>query len=177
MGGTGRFVKDAGRRRVLATAVLYIVAAWVTIQVADLAIEAGVIRWALRDVFVAAFIGFPIALVVGWFYDVTRRGIVRTPPIAADASFDRSLHTRDYLLFASLAAVWALAIVFVHTPAPVDKSIAILPFENRGHDPNNAMFAFGIRDDLQTQLHKLHDLKIIARQSTDKIDTDMPLPK
>ena len=109
MGRTGRFIKDAGRRRVLSTLALYIFAAWVTIQVADLAIEAGVLRWALRDVFVAAFIGFPVALIVGWFYDLTRRGVVRTPPIGADASFDRSLHTRDYLLFASLSAVWALA--------------------------------------------------------------------
>ncbi len=175
MGRIGQFIKDAGRRQVLPTVALYIVAAWVAIQVADLAIDAGVLRWALRDVFVAAFLGFPVTLIVAWFYDVTRRGIARTPPVGADASFDKSLHKRDYLLFASLAAVWAVAIVFVHTPTPVDKSIAILPFENLGHDPNNAMFAFGIRVDLQTQLQNLHDLKIIARESSDKIESDMSL--
>ncbi len=176
MGRIGRFIGDVGRRRVLPNAVLYIVAAWVTIQVADLAIDAGVIHLVLRDVFVAAFVGFPIALVVSWFYDVTRKGIVRTPPVGAADTFDRSLHTRDYLLFASLAAVWAIAIVYVHTPEPVDKSIAILPFDNIGHDPNNAMFAFGMRLDLQTQLQNLHDLKIIARESSDRIDQDMSLP-
>ena len=175
MGRIGKFIKDAGRRRVLRNAALYIVAAWVAIQVADLAIEAGVLRWPLRNVFVAAFLGFPVALILSWFYDVTRRGIVRTPPVGADASFDSSLHKRDYLLFASLAAVWAVANVYVYTPAPVDKSIAILPFENLGHDPSNAMFAFGIRIDLQTQLQNLHDLKIIARESTDRIDSDMSL--
>ncbi len=132
MGRIGQFIKDAGRRRVLPTVALYIVAAWVAIQVADLAIDAGVLRWPLRNVFVAAFLGFPVALILSWFYDVTRRGIVRTPPVGADASFDRSLHKRDYLLFASLAAVWFVANVFVHTPAPVDKSIAILPFETTG---------------------------------------------
>ena len=63
----------------------------------------------------------------------------------------------------------------MYTPAPLDKSIAILPFENPGHDPDNAMFAFGIRVDLQTQLQNLHDLKIIARESTDRIDSDMSL--
>jgi hypothetical protein len=91
---------------VLCNAALYIVAAWVVIQVADLAIDAGVIRWPLRDVFVAAFLSFPVALVLSWFYDVTRRGIVRTPPVGADDSFDEPLHKRDYLLFALFAAAW-----------------------------------------------------------------------
>ncbi len=177
MGRIGQFMKDAGRRRVLSNAAIYIVAAWVAIQVADLAIDAGVLRWALRDVFVAAFLGFPVALIISWFYDVTRRGIVRTPPVGADASFCNSLRKRDYLLIVSLVTAWAVAIVVVHTPAPVDKSIAILPFENPGHDPDNAMFAFGIRADLQTQLQNLHDLKIIASDSSDRIDSDMSLPE
>ncbi len=160
----------------LSNAALYIVAAWVVIQVADLAIDAGVIRWPLGDVFVAAFLGFPIALIVSWFYDVTRRGIVRTPPVGVDDSFDESLHKRDYLLFVLLAAVWAVAVLYVHTPAPIDKSIAILPFENRGHDPQGADLAFGVRLDLHTQLEKLQDIKIIARASAETIDQDLPVP-
>lgn len=51
MGGIGTFIKDVRRRRVLSNAAIYIVAAWVAIQVADLVIDAGVIRWPLRDVF------------------------------------------------------------------------------------------------------------------------------
>ncbi len=104
MGRIGQFIRDAGRRRMLPTIALYIVAAWVAIQVADLAIDADIIRWPLSNVFVAAFLGFPVALIFSWFYDITRRGILRTPPIGADASFDRSLQKRDYLLFATLAA-------------------------------------------------------------------------
>jgi TolB-like protein/Tfp pilus assembly protein PilF len=177
MGRIGQFIKDVGRRRVLPTVALYIVAAWVAIQVADLAIDAGVIRWPLRNVFIAAFLGFPVALIVSWFYDVTRQGVVRTPPIGADESFDGSLQKRDYLLFISLAVVWALAAVFVHTPAPIDKSIAILPFENRGHDPQGADLAFGVRLDLHTQLEKLQDIKIIARASAETIDRDLPVPE
>ena len=109
MGRFGKFIKDASRRRVFANAALYVVAAWVAIQVAGMAIDAGLLRLALRDVFVAAFLGFPAALVISWLYDFTRRGLVRTPSVGADASFDRSLRPRDYLLFASLAAVWAMA--------------------------------------------------------------------
>lgn len=177
MGRMRHFIKDASRRRVLPNAALYIVAAWVVIQVADLAIEAGVIRWPLRDFFVAAFLGFPVALVIGWFYDITRRGLVRTAPAGADASFDGSLKSRDYGLLIALVAGWAAAVVLIHTPQPVERSIAILPFENRGHDPDNALFGFGLRVDLQTQLQNFHDLKIIARESSDRIDADMSLPE
>ena len=177
MAGLAKFIEDVRRRRVLSNAALYIVAAWVAIQVADVAIDAGIIRWALRDIFVAAFLGFPVALIVSWFYDITRRGIVRTPPASTDASFDESLHQRDYVLFLLLTVVWVAGVYYIHTPAPVDKSIAILPFENLGNDPNNAIFADGMRVDLQTQLQNLHDLKIIARESTDRIDQGTSLPE
>lgn len=175
MGRIKRFLKDVVRRRVIPNAVLYIIAAWVAIQVADLAIEAGMLRLALRDVFLAAFLGFPVALMLSWFYDITRLGIVRTADIDGDSSFDPSLRMRDYLLFTLLAVFWAVAVVLVHSPAPSDKSIAILPFENVGHDPGNAMFGFGIRLDLQTQLQGLHDLTIIARESSDKVGQGMTL--
>lgn len=175
MGKIGQFIQDARRRRVLPNAALYIVAAWVAIQVADLAIEAGFIRWALRDVFVAAFLGFPIALIVGWFYDITRRGIVRTAAVNADPSFDGSLRTRDYLIFVSLTLVWVVSVFLAHTPVPEGRSIAILPFENPGHDPDNAIFGFGLRVDLHTQLQTVRDLKIVARESSDRIDIEMTL--
>jgi len=170
-----KIVNEASRRRVLATTALYVVAAWATIQVADLAIEAGLLRWTLRNVFVATFLGFPVALVVAWFYDITRKGIVRTAPAGAPASFDSSLGRRDYALLTSLAATWALALFLVYTPAPVDRSIAILPFENRGHDPQGADLAFGIRLDLQTQLETLQDVKVIASTSVENIDIDLPV--
>lgn len=175
MGRIGQFVQDARRRRVLANAALYIVAAWVAIQVADLAIEAGLIRWSLKDVFLAAFLGFPIALLTGWHYDITRHGVVRTAPIDSDVPWDGSLRLRDYLLFVSLALVWVVSVVLVHTPVPEERSIAILPFENPGHDPDNAIFAFGLRVDLQTQLQNIHDLKIVARESADNVDNQLSL--
>jgi TolB-like protein/Tfp pilus assembly protein PilF len=156
---------------------LYIVAAWVAIQVADMAIDAGMLRWQLRDVFVAAFVGFPVALVLSWFYDVGRQGLKKTPPAAAAASFDRSMHRRDYLLIGSLAAAWAVAVLVIHTPAPIDKSVAILPFENRGHDPEGADLAFGVRLDLHTQLQKLQDVRIIARESAETVDSELPVPE
>jgi TolB-like protein/Tfp pilus assembly protein PilF len=171
----GQFISDARRRRVLPNAALYIVAAWVTIQVADLAIEAGLIRWSLRDFFLAAFLGLPVALVISWYYDITRRGLVRTPPTGAGESAGTSLNVRDFGLITALVAAWAGAVFLFHTPPPVDRSIAVLPFENPGQDPDNAIFGFGLRVDLQTQLEKIHDLKVIARESSDRVDRDLSL--
>ena len=113
MGAIGKFFKELRRRRVLSNAALYIVAAWVTIQVASEAIDAGILRIPLRDVFVAAFLGFPIALIVSWFYDITRRGLVRTPPVDADPSFNTSLRKRDYGVLSALAAAWLAAVFLV----------------------------------------------------------------
>jgi len=175
MGAIGEFVTELRRRRVLSNAALYIVAAWVSVQVASEAIDAGLLRIPLRDVFVAAFLGFPVALIVSWFYDITRQGLVRTAPADADESFDTSLRLRDYCVLSTLATVWLVTVFLIHTPVAIDKSIAILPFENPGHDPENELFAYGIRVDLQTQLQKLHDLKIVARESSDSIDASMQL--
>ena len=175
MGAIGNFVIELRRRRVLSNAALYVVAAWVTIQVASEAIDAGILRVPLRDVFVAAFLGFPIALIVSWFYDITRHGLVRTLAADADPLFDKSLRKRDYGVLSALAAAWLVAVFLIHTPVAVEKSIVILPFDNPGRDPQNEMFAYGLRVDLQTQLQILHDLKIVARESADKIDATVPL--
>jgi hypothetical protein len=89
---------------VLWNAALYIVAAWVTNKVASEAIDTGIPRIPVRDVFVAAFLGFPIALIVSWIYDISQRGLIRTPPAVADQSFDRSLRMHDYGVFSVLAS-------------------------------------------------------------------------
>ena len=178
MGAITAFLGELSRRRVFGVAVLYVVAAWVAIQVADLAIEAGYLRgWSLRSIWHAAFIGFPLALIVGWYYDITREGIVRTPPTDADESFNTSLRRKDFALLASLAVVWVIAVILFHIPPAVNKSIAVLPFENRGHDSENAHFAFGIHDDLMTQLQKLTDIKVIAQPSVERIDKDKSAPQ
>ena len=171
------FFKEIARRRVLTTTGLYIVAAWVTIQVADLAIEAGFIALTLRSVFVAAFLGFPVALVFAWCYDITSNGVSKTPPRGSPDNFDSSLGKRDVLLMVGMVAVWAAANVLLYTPAPVDRSIAVLPFENRGHDPQGADLSFGIRLDLQSQLETLTDVRVISGTSVDRVDANLPAPE
>ena len=170
------FLKELRRRRVIQVVILYVVAAWGVIEVAKMVIEAYPFLFiSLKDVFNAVYLGFPAAVIAGWFYDISRHGIVRTPPVDAGPSFDTSLHKGDYFLVTILVATWAGSNVLLHTPAPVERSIAVLPFENRGHDPNNAWLAYGFHDDLMTQLQKLSDIKVIAKPSTEMIDKEMSI--
>ena len=173
-----KFLKELHRRRVIQVVILYVVAAWGVIEVAEMVIEAYPFLFiSLKDVFIAVYLGFPAAVIAGWFYDISRHGIVKTPPVDAGPSFDTSLHKGDYFLVTILVATWVGSNVLLHTPPPVEQSIAVLPFENRGHDPDNAALAYGFHDDLMTQLQKLSDIKVIARPSVEAIDKELPTPQ
>ena len=107
------FFSELRRRRVYQTIGLYIVGAWVVLQVADLAFESWDLpATALRFIGIAALLLFPLALIFGWRYDITASGLVRTqPPTGAE---DVALKTTDYVvlalcLVALAAGGWLLA--------------------------------------------------------------------
>ena len=78
-------IRELRRRHVFRVAGIYIVAAWVAVQVADTAFPGlGVPDVAIRYVWFGVLLGFPLALVFGWRYDITAQGIIRTPRIDAD---------------------------------------------------------------------------------------------
>ncbi len=170
------FYHELRRRRVFGVVALYAVAAWAVIEIGDMAISSGLVSGlTTRNLFTLALIGFPLVLIAGWFFDVTRNGVFRTAPATVGESYGASLQVKDYLLLTIMLAIWSGAYVYVHTPPPVEKSIAVMPFENRGNDPENAHFAFGIHDDLMTQLQRIGDLTLIAAPSVRAIDPDTPI--
>ena len=153
------------RRKVFRVAALYVVGAWVVIQVAGEAFEAWSIpEVVLRNVWIAAILGFPLALVFGWRYDVAGGRIVRTHAVDATSPGDASLQRVDYVILALFAGVvaaiaWGLVRQADETPhAPnaaavsASKSIAVLPFENLSGDDNTMPFTVGIHDDILTQI-------------------------
>ena len=108
-----RYYRELRRRRVFSVVALYTVAAWAVIQVGDLAIDAGLLAGlTLRNLFVLALTGFPLVLIAGWFYDITKRGVVRTAPAGADRSFKTALQLKDYLLL--LVLVEALPLLEIN---------------------------------------------------------------
>lgn len=182
MGRLQKVVFELRRREVFRTAGVYVVGSWVILQVAALAFQSLEIPdSALIWVWIAIFVGFPLALVFAWRYDLTARGVVRTPEVEGDASADLSLRSFDYLILASLAAVAIFAVgkTFLEvseiesTPAESAKrdilspnSVAVLPLENLSGDVEQEYFVIGMQDALIAALTRISGLKVISRAST-----------
>ena len=160
------FFEEVKRRKVYRVAVAYVIAAGGIIQLASAAFPAWELpNWALRLVIVSLLIGFPIALILAWAFDVTPQGIKTTPTIAVAGAHRR----RNVLMLLATGVIISAAAGFFLLPRAVarkiDKSIAVLPFENLSDDKENAYFADGVQDDVLTNLSKIGDLKVISRTS------------
>jgi hypothetical protein len=96
---------DLRRRHVFRVAALYVVAAWLLLQIADVIFPGlGIPETAIRYVLIGAIVGFPIALIIGWMYEVTPQGIVRTAPLSeTDQAPDLSLRGTDYIFLSANA--------------------------------------------------------------------------
>src|SRR6201981_2799159 len=160
------FLDEVKRRKVYRVAAAYVIAAGGIIQLASAAFPAWELpNWALRLVIVLLLIGFPIALILAWAFDVTAQGIKATPTSGASGShLRRNVITlvAAGVLISSGAGFFLLPRVSAHK---VDKSIAVLPFESLSDEKENAYFADGIQDDVLTNLSKIGDLKVISRTS------------
>ena len=161
------FFEEVRRRKVYRVAAAYIIAAGGIIQLASAAFPAWELpNWALRLVIVLLLVGFPIALILAWAFDVTPQGIRATPSVAVSPRTHRRRNV--IMLVATGVVVSAVAGFFLLPRASarkIDKSIAVLPFENLSDEKENAYFADGIQDDVLTNLSKIGDLKVISRTS------------
>ena len=181
------FFGELKRRNVYKTAVAYAVFAWLVIQVATQVFPFFEIpNWAVRLVVLLLLIGLPVALVFAWAFEITPEGLKRTEEVPPGESIT---HRTGRKLTAAIAVIVALvAMLFLiqqlrpRTAAvrpgandasrasalPVaipEKSIAVLPFENRSNDKQNAYFADGVQDDILTELSRIADLKVVSRTS------------
>jgi hypothetical protein len=134
------FFEELQRRKVYRVAAAYIVAAGFLIQMASATFPAWELpNWSLRLVIALLLIGFPIALLLAWAYDITPQGIQSTPKTPG-AHCRRNL----ILLIVTGVIVSASAGFFLLPRAvwhKVDKSVAVLPFQNLSSDPENAYIA------------------------------------
>ena len=160
------FFEEVKRRKVYRVAAAYIIAAGGIIQLASATFPAWELPpWSLRLVILLLLVGFPIALILAWAFDITPQGIRATP----QATAPRSGRRRNIIMLIATGVVISAATGFFLLPRlaahKVDKSIAVLPFENLSDEKENAYFADGIQDDLLTNLSKIGDLRVISRTS------------
>jgi len=164
------FFEELQRRKVYRVAAAYIVAAGFLIQMASAAFPAWELpNWSLRLVIVVLLIGFPIALLLAWTYDLTTHGIQATPQTSG------AHRRRNVILLTAAGVIVSVGGGFFLLPRitahKLDKSIAVLPFQNLSSDPDNAYFADGVQDEILTRLAKIGELKVIARSSTQRYES------
>ena len=178
------FFAELKRRNVYRVAVAYAVVAWLLIQAASIlfpTFEAP--AWVMKVFVTIIILGFPVALIFSWAFEITPEGIKRESEVAPDQSI--TPHTGRKIVGITLVlAVIAAGLMIFHFLRPTsatkptnepsasepisEKSVAVLPFENLSDEKSNAYFAEGIQDEILTRLSKIAALKVISRSSTQK---------
>ncbi len=166
------FFAELKRRNVYKVAIAYAVIAWLLMQIATQVFPfLEIPNWAIRLVIMMIVIGFPIALVIAWAFELTPQGLRRTE--SANELPKRSARSRAWIYVVIIAGAVSVSLFFLgrytsskqsaELPA---KSIAVLPFENLSGNPENAYFTDGIQEEILMRLAKVADLKVVSRTST-----------
>ena len=139
-----RFFAELKRRKVYSVAIAYVVGGWALAQgIAQVFPVFDIPNWVVRLIVLLIVLGFPVALLLSWFFDLTRYGIVRTPDRAPEAKID-----------------------IVQPSNSTEKSIAVLPFHDLSPAKDHAYFGEGIAEELLGALAKVDGLRVAARRSS-----------
>ncbi|MGB5623522.1 MAG: hypothetical protein WBN65_13600 [Gammaproteobacteria bacterium] len=167
-----RTFADLRRRRVFRVAATYAVVAWLVIEVASVVFPAlHVPEWGLTVVVSLALIGFPVVLLLGWLFDITPSGLVKTEPLAQGAREVHRVARRaiDFVVIGVLLAIIGYLVHDQNLIAPwvgEDKSIAVLPFVDLSQEGDNEYFSDGISEELLNSLVGVDGLRVAARTSS-----------
>jgi TolB-like protein len=202
------FIEELKRRNVFKVGIAYLVGSWILIQVADILFEnIGTPGWVMQTMLVFLGLGFFVALFFAWAFEMTPEGIKREADVDRSQSITNQTGKKlnsalvvmlalaiGYILFDKISGPEPVSTPAVDTAAsdstldtqpaadsgPVisQQSIAVLPFDNRSPDANDAYFTEGIHDDLLTNLARIGSLKVISRTSvTQYKDTEKTIPQ
>ncbi len=162
-------VSELRRRNVLRMVVLYVIAAWLIMQVAEVMMSlAGLPAWAGRAVLIVLAVGFPIAVAFSWFYELTPEGVKLEKDIDPTESITHITGRR--LDFVVISLLCAAVILFAYDKwwmgGPPEKSIAVLPFQNMSANPEQEFFSDGLSEEILNLLARVSGLKVIGRTSS-----------
>ncbi len=189
------FISELKRRNVLRAGFAYAVVWWLLVQIAGLLLDAfSAPEWIFRGFIILLAIGFPIALISSWFFELTTDGLVKSADLAQHEA--ELLAFRRYLNPIIISMLSAAVILFtldkfelIGNP-PGDGSVeqggkkadqysmAVLPFTNRSGLAESAYFVDGIHDDLLTMLARINSLSVTSRTSVMRYqDSKMSIPE
>jgi len=183
------FFNELKRRNVFKVGVAYLVTAWLLVQVADMLLDnMDAPPWVLQAIFVVLLVGLFVTLLVAWAFELTPEGIKKEKDVDRSQSITPQTGRK---LNAAIMTILVLALGYfawdkfmvrpvqetvvtasesptdtvVEQALPTDKSIAVLPFDNRSNQEDDEFFTSGIHDDLLTQLAQISSLRVISRTS------------
>src|SRR5713101_6247462 len=173
-----RFFAELKRRHVYKVAIAYAVVAWLLMQVASQIFPFFEIpNWAVRLVVLLLVIGFPVALILAWAFELTPEGLRRTE--VADAAPTRPSAHRAWIYVVTIAGAIAIGLFSIGrftsrnkvvkestVPELPEKSIAVLPFVNMSSDRENEYFADGLTEEILNRLTQISELKVPGRTSS-----------
>jgi len=172
--GAMSFLQELKRRNVYRVAVLYIVVSWLILQVTDVIVSVlSLPEWTGKLVFTLLAIGFPVAMILAWAFELTPEGVKRDRATDEDDAAAPARPVRlDFLIGAALMVAvgyFAWQHDWSGGPDTVDpreiRSIAVLPLENLMNDPEQSYFVAGMHEALITELSKIDALRVISRTS------------
>jgi TolB-like protein/Tfp pilus assembly protein PilF len=172
-----KFSTELKRRNVYKVAVVYAVVAWLLIQAASILFPTfDAPAWTMKVFVTAIALGFPIAVILAWAFELTPEGIKRAEDVSPREASTRQTGRKltMIIVIVGLIAAGLLIFQFTHKTSLTananvgadSKSIAVLPFQNLSSDKENAFFAQGIQDEIITTLSKISGLRVISRTST-----------
>jgi TolB-like protein/Tfp pilus assembly protein PilF len=167
------FFAELKRRNVYKVAIAYAVVAWLLMQIASQIFPFFEIpNWAVRLVVLLLIIGFPVALILAWAFELTPEGLKRTE--VADREPAKPSRNKAWIYVVVLAAALSVALFFVGrytasnramTSGLSEESIAVLPFDNQNRDPDTDYLSDGIPESIIHSLSQLSQLKVMARST------------
>ena len=165
-------ISELRRRNVFRMAALYVVAAWLVMQVGEVIIGlASLPDWVGKALLAILAIGFPIALILAWLYEVTPEGL--KPESEVDRSKSITTITGRRMDFIIIAVLTAALLVFAYDKwwqpeteaGPPAKSVAVLPFVNMTADDEKEYLSDGIAEELIGLLAAIPELTVMSRSS------------
>ena len=180
-----QFWQELKRRNVVRVATVYAGAAFVILELVDiLAPSLGLPAWTLNLVLILLIVGFFIAVIVSWIYDIhPGGGIVKTEPVPSGKSegttgTSNGWKIASYISFIVIVGLIVLNIIPHSSNRNLEKSIAILPFINDSPDEENTYFINGIMEEVLLNLQAIKELRVPGRTSVEQYRTqNKSIPK